>query len=186
MSKSEPQYIVRSTETIHDIAGDVVRMLKQLGQTLAVAESLTGGCIMAAITSVSGSSAVFTGGVVSYATPLKQKLLGVDADLIAQHGVIHSEIALQMAEGARETTTFDVPTTWGLSTTGVAGPTSQDNKPVGMVFIGLAEAKMSQGLGPFLFPGNREQIREATVVEALSLLRKELAIKLAAPVDVKA
>jgi len=177
MVNLEPQYINRSTETLHDVAGEVVRLLKQRGETLSVAESLTGGGIMAAITTVSGSSAVFRGGVVSYATPLKQKLLNVKADLIAEHGVIHSDVAQQMAEGARDITMIeDLPTTWGLSTTGVAGPASQDNKPVGMVFIGLASAQTSQGLGPFLFPGTRDQIREATVIEALALLRGALTI----------
>ena len=80
---------------------------------------------MEAITTVSGSSAVFRGGVVSYATPLKEKLLGVDAELIAEHGVIHADVARQMAEGARKATTFDgaEATTWGVGTTGVAGPT---------------------------------------------------------------
>jgi len=176
MANMEPQYINRSTETLHDVAAEVIRLLKKRDETLSVAESLTGGGIMAAITTVSGSSAVFRGGVVSYATPLKQKLLNVNADLIAENGVIQSDVAQQMAEGAREITKIDdIPTTWGISTTGVAGPISQDNKPVGTVFVGLASAQTSQGLGPFLFPGTRDQIREATVIEALSLLRNVLA-----------
>ncbi|OCL12552.1 hypothetical protein AOQ84DRAFT_352473 [Glonium stellatum] len=130
---------------------------------------------MAALTSVEGASAVFRGGVVSYATPLKQQLLNVDTKLISREGVIHSEVAEQMAEGARTITTFHgTPTTWGISTTGVAGPEPQDGKPVGMVFIGIASADGSQAWGPFSFPGTRDRIREATVIEALARLRETL------------
>ena len=166
----------RNTERLLDIASDVIRMLSRAGETVGVAESLTGGCVMAALTSVPGASAVFRGGVVPYATPLKQVLLNVDAGLIAREGVIHANVASQMAEGARKVTTFDdSPTTWGIGTTGVAGPTPQDGKPVGMVFIGLASPDGSRAWGPFNFSGPRERIRDATVMEALSQLREALA-----------
>lgn len=175
---SEIKYTKRAAETLRDVAGDVIQMLKQAGETLGVAESLTGGGVMAAITSVEGASAVFRGGVVSYATPLKQLLLKVDAELISQHGVIHGEVAEQMAIGARAITTFDdTPTTWGISTTGVAGPDPQDGKPVGMVFIGIASSGESRALGPFLFPGARDRVREATVMEVLTRLREMLAVR---------
>jgi len=165
----------RNTECLLDIATDVIQMLSRAGQTIGVAESLTGGGLMTALTSVPGASAVFRGGVVSYATPLKQQLLNVDADLIARQGVIHGDVAVQMAEGARSISTFGgSPTTWGLGTTGVAGPAPQDGKPVGMVFIGLASPDGSQALGPFQFPGTRERVREATVIEALWQLREVL------------
>lgn len=173
--ETEPKYISRSTETVHDIARDVIQLLKKNGDTVGVAESLTGGGIMAALTSVSGASAVFRGGVVSYATPLKQHLLNVDADLISTHGVIHEDVAAQMAAGARTITKVDnTDTTWGISTTGVAGPTPQDGKPVGMVFIGIASPTKSQGWGPFHFPGDRDGIRQATVLEALARMREVL------------
>ncbi|KAE8379856.1 hypothetical protein BDV26DRAFT_303402 [Aspergillus bertholletiae] len=168
-------YTQRSTKTLLDIATDIVQMLDQAGQTLGVAESLTAGGVMAALTSVPGSSAVFRGGVVSYATSLKQQLLGVDPDLIATMGVIDPTVATQMAEGARKVTTCgNSPTAWGVGTTGVAGPASQDGKPVGTVYIGIASPTGSQAWGPFNFPGTRERIREATVLEALSRLREEL------------
>ncbi|KAG9228901.1 competence-damaged protein-domain-containing protein [Amylocarpus encephaloides] len=177
-SSTGPQYIARCaqvTDTVFSNASEVVALLKKRGESLGAAESLSGGGLMAAITSISGASAVFRGGVVSYATPLKEELLKVKPELIAAHGVIHAEVSRQMAEGARTITTFnELPTTWGIGTTGVAGPASQDDKPVGMVFIGIASPKRSKGFGPFLFPGNREQIREATVIEALALLWKEL------------
>lgn len=170
------QYTERSTETLLDIAASVISQLRASGETVGVAESLTAGGVMAALTSVPGASAAFRGGVVSYATPLKQTLLGVDKGLIAREGVIHADVAIQMAEGARRATTFDGnPTTWGIGTTGVAGPDSQDGKPVGTVFIGIASPQGSQAWGPFQFPGSRERIREATVIEALSRLRNALA-----------
>ncbi|KAF4966448.1 hypothetical protein FZEAL_10655 [Fusarium zealandicum] len=172
---SSPQFIKRSSETLRDIAGDVVRMLKHAKETVAVAESLTGGGIMAAITSVEGASAVFRGGVVSYATGVKQNLLGVDANLVSLQGVIDGDVAQQMATGARTVTALDTTTTWGISTTGVAGPDLQDGKPVGMVFIGIATGDQSKALGPFQFPGDRDGIRQATVMEALSQLREMLA-----------
>lgn len=173
---SEPQYTVRSTETLDDLAGDVIRLLKQAKETLGVAESLTGGGLMAALTSVPGASAVFRGGVVPYATPLKQELLKVDGCLIQAEGVIHHDVAAQMATGVRTITTTPGAddTTWGVGTTGVAGPDPQDGKPVGTVYIGIASAKGSFGHGPFHFPGSRERVRTATVMEALALLRSEL------------
>lgn len=178
MASTKFQYIARcaqATDTVYGVASEAILLLKRRGDSLGVAESLTGGGLMAAITSIAGASAVFRGGVVSYDTRLKEELLKVESDLIAQHGVIHAEVSKQMAEGARTITTFNgLPTTWGIGTTGVAGPTSQDDKPVGMVFIGLASPQRSKGFGPFLFPGNREQIREATVIEALALLCNEL------------
>ncbi|KAF4451291.1 putative competence/damage-inducible protein CinA [Fusarium austroafricanum] len=90
------------TEAVETVAASVVAKLKQAGHSVGVAESLTGGSVMTAITSVPGSSAVFFGGVVSYATPLKQDILKVNRDLIAKEGVIYHEVARQMAEGARK------------------------------------------------------------------------------------
>ncbi|CAP67449.1 uncharacterized protein PODANS_1_24520 [Podospora anserina S mat+] len=169
-------FLARSTETLLDIAADVIQLLKSSNATVGVAESLTAGGVMVALTSVPGASAAFLGGVVSYATPLKQTLLSVDATLIAKEGVIHEEVASQMAEGARRITTHDdaPPTTWGVGTTGVAGPDKQDGKAVGTVYIGIASPTGSKAFGPFNFPGTRERIREATVMEALARLREEL------------
>ncbi|KAJ1328115.1 nicotinamide-nucleotide amidase [Microdochium nivale] len=166
----------RTSETLRDVVFDIISLLKQSGQTVAVAESLTAGGVMAALTSVGGASSVFRGGVVSYATELKEHLLNVDAALIAEHGVIHGEVARQMAVGARNIATTDSkkPTTWGVGTTGVAGPDLQDGKAVGTVFIGIASPDKTWALGPFNFPGDRDQIRQATVLEALSQLRNIL------------
>lgn len=173
---AEPDYTPRATETVYHIAREVVQLLNESSETLGVAESLTGGGIMSTMTSIEGCSSVFRGGVVSYATPLKQHLLQVDGDLISEHGVIHPGVAAQMATGARTVTTQEglTPTSWGIGTTGVAGPDPQDDKPVGMVYIGVSSASGSKGFGPFHFPGAREQVRQATILEALFLLRQEL------------
>ncbi|KAI1386603.1 putative competence/damage-inducible protein CinA [Hypoxylon trugodes] len=172
---SEPEYTKPNTETLSDIATNIIRTLSRNGETLGVAESLTAGGVMAALTSVPGASAVMRGGVVSYATPLKESLLHVDHDLITKKGPVHADVAAQMAEGARKATACNGSlTTWGIATTGVAGPEPQDGKPVGMVYIGIASPDGTQPLGPFCFPGSREQVREATVMEALSRLRDAL------------
>src|ERR1700761_1396896 len=107
MAPSDLQYIQRNTETLLDIASDVIRLLRSAGETVGVAESLTAGGVMAALTCVPGAHTAFRGGIVSYAPPLKQLLLQVDAELIAREGVIHADVAAQMAEGARKATTFD-------------------------------------------------------------------------------
>ncbi|KAI1933132.1 hypothetical protein LOZ65_000341 [Ophidiomyces ophidiicola] len=152
---AEPVYVPRSSETLYHIAREVVQLLKQSGETLAVFESLTGGEVMATLTSVEGCSAVFRA---------------------AGLYLMHSDVASQMATGARDVMTQQgmAQTSWGIGTTGVAGPAPQDEKPVGMVFIGVASAKGGKGFGPFLFPGSRERVRDATIIEALFLLRQEL------------
>ncbi|KAK4129343.1 hypothetical protein N657DRAFT_630253 [Parathielavia appendiculata] len=159
------------------MASDVINLLRAANQTIGVAESLTAGLVMSALAAVPGASDAFRGGIVSYATPLKHSLLGVSAELIAREGVIHPDVAAQMAEGARKATTpeGEEATAWGVGTTGVAGPDEQDGKPAGTVFIGIASHwGGSRALGPFLFPGPRERVREATVMEALARLREEL------------
>ncbi|KAI0098722.1 putative competence/damage-inducible protein CinA [Nemania sp. FL0031] len=161
-------YITRSTETLFDIASDVICLLCSAGETVSVTESFTAGGVMVALTSVPSASAAFCGGIVLYVTPLKQTFFYVDMDLIACEGVIHANIAVQMAEGAKGATTFnDKPTTWGIGTTGL----------VGTVFISIASPYGSQSWGPFCFPGTRERVREATVVEALSKLRDALSAR---------
>ncbi|KAK3380803.1 putative competence/damage-inducible protein CinA [Podospora didyma] len=170
-----------TTETLLDVATEAITLLRLADETVGVAESLTAGGVMAAITNVPGASSAFRGGVVSYATELKQSLLNVDPALIQREGVIHGDVAAQMAEGARTVTSFpdSKPTTWGIGTTGVAGPAMQDGKPVGMVFIGIASVGQETcAWGPFMFPGDREAIRQATVKTALGLLRDQLKVRL--------
>ncbi|MGW4392820.1 CinA family protein [Streptomyces sp. NPDC004685] len=115
-------------------AAVVLRLLAERGETLAVAESLTGGLVAADITSVPGASRVFRGSVTSYATELKRDVLGVDGTLLAERGAVDPEVALQMATGVRRLLGAD----WGIATTGVAGPDEQDGQPVGTVFVAVA------------------------------------------------
>jgi len=164
------------TENPLDLAIQIIALLTCTNQTLAVAESLTAGSLMAALTSAPGASAVFRGGVVSYTTELKQHLLHVDGALIAREGAVHPDVAAQMAEGVRRRTTVAgaETTTWGVGTTGVAGPDEQDGKPPGTVYIGVAGPEGARSWGPFRFPGDREMVREAAVGEALARLREVL------------
>ncbi|MFH8792122.1 CinA family protein [Streptomyces sp. NPDC017941] len=115
-------------------AAEVLRVLGERGETLAAAESLTGGLVAAEVTAAPGASQAFKGSVTSYATEVKRDLLGVDADLLAERGAVDGEVALQMAVGVREL----LGTDWGVATTGVAGPERQDGQPVGTVFVAVA------------------------------------------------
>lgn len=125
--------------------------------TIAVAESLTGGLLAAAITGVPGASAVFRGSVTAYATDLKASILGVDANLLDEVGAVHAEVARQMAEGVRRLCRADI----GVATTGVAGPTPQDGRPVGTVFVAVAgqESVESEQCSFGYRPGNGAQDR---------------------------
>ncbi|KAL7817950.1 competence-damaged domain-containing protein [Trichoderma aethiopicum] len=165
----------RIGETAFHTATDLVEKLRKAGQTVGVAESLTAGAVCSTIASAMGASNVFRGGCVAYGSELKEELLGVDKELIAKEGVIHADVAKQMAEGARRITSLKDgnTTTWGVGTTGVAGPEKQDDKPVGTVYIGIAGPKGTVSYG-YKFEGTREQIIEATAVEALHRLRKLL------------
>ncbi len=139
------------------------------GETVGCAESLTGGALAAELSATPGASATFVGGVVAYATRIKLDLLGVPADVVGEHGVVSAPCAEAMAAGARRVLRVD----WALSTTGVAGPESQDGKPVGRVHVGLAgpEGVLSVRLD---LGGDRTTIRATTVEHALDLLQHHL------------
>jgi nicotinamide-nucleotide amidase len=163
-------------EEPEDIAKKIVKALKGKHETLAIAESLTGGSLMALITSRDGSSSVFRGGMVTYATSLKHKLLSVDPELILEHGAVDGEVALQMALGAQLRTSInDVPTTWGLSTTGIASGWVE-NKEHETVFIRVTSDEHSEFFGPFKFEGDRDAVRKATAKEALVRLLKRIEV----------
>ena len=141
----------------------VLALLQERGETLATAESLTGGRLAAALTGVPGASKSYVGGVVAYATSVKQDLLGVPAGLIERYGVISAECALAMARGAAGVT----GAAWGIGTTGVAGPDGQDGHPPGTVHVGLVGPGVSTALALELV-GGREAIQDRTCMEALS------------------
>ena len=115
-------------------AADLHALLRTAGASVATAESLTGGRLAALLTSVPGASATYVGGVVTYATELKQSLLGVPEALVAEHGVVSAPCARAMARGARALT----GATYALATTGVAGPDRQEGHPPGTVYVALA------------------------------------------------
>lgn len=159
-------------------AADVVRLLRVRGETVAVAESLTGGLVAAEITAVPGASQAFRGSVTAYATALKHELLGVDAGLLATRGAVDAQVAAQMAAGVRKALGAD----WGIATTGVAGPEPQDGQPVGTVFVAVdgpfGPDSGSAGGGkvePLRLNGDRAEIRMESVRSVLALLLKELA-----------
>ncbi|AOR31755.1 damage-inducible protein CinA [Streptomyces fodineus] len=159
-------------------ATELVRLLTVRGETLAVAESLTGGLVAAEITSVPGASKVFRGSVTAYATELKHELLGVDATLLRQRGAVDPQVAGQMAAGVRKALGAD----WGIATTGVAGPEPQDGQPVGTVFVAvdgpLTDYSGSAGGGKveaLRLNGSRAEIRMESVRSVLASLLGQLA-----------
>ncbi|MFF6999615.1 CinA family protein [Streptomyces sp. NPDC008313] len=159
------------------VAADVLRLLTVRGETLAVAESLTGGLVAAELTAVPGASKALRGSVTAYATELKHRVLGVDATLLAEHGAVDPQVAAQMAAGVRKALGAD----WGIATTGVAGPDPQDGQPVGTVFVavagppGPADGAVDGGkVASLRLNGVRAEIRMESVRSVLALLLEEL------------
>jgi len=152
-------------------AGEIIALLTAHGRSVATAESLTGGLLAAALTGIPGASAAFRGGVVAYATGLKAVLLGVEPALLDRVGAVSAEVAGAMAGGVAGR----LGATFGVSTTGVAGPDPAEGKPPGTVFIAV-----SAGRGPgepreprvqrLALAGGRDDIRRETVAAALALL----------------
>src|SRR5262245_43738145 len=147
----------------------IVGLLIASGQTVGTAESLTGGLVAAALTTVPGASAVFRGGIVAYAADLKSALLSVPADLIDRVGTVHRDVALAMASGAKTT----LGATVGAATTGVAGPDPADGQPVGTVHIAVSthERAVHEAL---LLSGDRPEIRRGAVDHLLNVLVRKV------------
>jgi nicotinamide-nucleotide amidase len=149
----------------------VVNLLTDREQTLAVAESCTGGFLAHRITNVPGASAVFLAGYVTYANEAKEGMLGVDPCLISAHGAVSENVARAMAEGARR----QANATFALATTGIAGPGGgTDEKPVGTVFVALAGDGSPTQVRGFRFPDDRPTFKELTTQAALEMLRRSL------------
>ena len=151
------------------LAAEVIRMCRERGLTLATAESLTGGLVCAALTSVPGSSHVVRGSVVAYATDRKSAVLGVPAGLLAERGAVDADVARAMAEGVRRVMAADV----GLATTGVAGPEPQDGHPVGTVFVAVSGPGL-EVVERLALSGDRAMVRVATVCAVLEHCRDAL------------
>ncbi|MEU3922190.1 CinA family protein [Streptomyces sp. NPDC029004] len=151
-------------------AAQVLALLAERGETLAVAESLTGGLVAAELTAVPGASKTFRGSVTAYATTLKRDVLGVDGTLLAERGAVDPEVARQMAAGVREV----LGASWGIATTGVAGPEPQDGQPVGTVYVAVAGPEGTGKVAALRLNGGRVDIRRESVRSVLDLLAGEL------------
>lgn len=143
----------------------LVEKLNEKHMTIATAESCTGGMIGACITSVSGASNVYNEGYITYSNDAKEKNLGVSHTTLETHGAVSEETACEMADGVRKKSNADI----GIAVTGIAGPTGgTDEKPVGLVYIGVA-TKGGVQAHRFVFSGDRDAVRKSTVENAIKL-----------------
>lgn len=156
---------------------EIADALRDREETLAVAESCTGGLIGAAITAVPGASDYFDSGLTTYAYDAKRRHLGVSREALDEHGAVSEPVARQMAQGVRDVA--DV--TWGIATTGVAGPTGgTEEDPVGTVYIGISYAgpwgseSSFASVSRYVFDGDRADVRAKTVDRALEDLLEAL------------
>lgn len=137
--------------------------------TIATAESCTGGLVASRLTDLSGASNYFKGGVVAYTNEIKKLILHVEAETLEKFGAVSSQTALEMATNVREI----FSTTIGLSTTGVAGPLTSENKPVGLVFIAIVGEDFSE-VKEFHFIGSRTEIKFQAADEVFNLLMRKV------------
>lgn len=151
-----------------DVSG-IVADAAAAGLTVATAESLTAGMVCAELGSVPGASGMLMGAVVAYQNSVKERLLGVSADLLARAGSVDAEVARRMAQGVRRLT----GATLGVATTGVAGPEPHDGQPVGTVFIALAD-EYGAWCARHHFEGNRSAVRRRTTAQALLQLQQAI------------
>ncbi|TSI16217.1 CinA family protein [Brevibacterium aurantiacum] len=162
MPRPEPPTRVRSepvNETdLFSRSQHLITTCAQVGLSVAGAESLTGGRFVATLVDVPGASAVVRGGLITYATDLKSRLAGVDADQLEETGPVDEVVAAQMAAGAARECVSDI----GVACTGVAGPEPQDDKPVGLVYTAIAFAGKAQ-VSEHHFAGDRDAVRAQTV-----------------------
>jgi nicotinamide-nucleotide amidase len=158
------------SEDERSIAEIVLELAREQGVTLATAESCTGGLVASRLTSVSGSSDVFRGGVVAYSNDVKAAELGVPRGVLEEHGAVSAETAKAMAEGARERLGADL----AVAVTGVAGPGGgTEEKPVGLVYLHAA-GPFGEAARKTDLPGDREMVRGRATAAALHLLRAVL------------
>ena len=154
-------------ESLEEIVGMYLVMRQK---TVAVAESCTSGLLAERLTRNSGSSSYFLGGAICYSNELKTKMAGVPQTLIEEHGAVSQPVAQAMAEGIRARTGAAI----GMAITGIAGPTGgTPEKPVGLVFVGLADERGTQ-VREFRFPGDRERVRHWATLMALEMIRRRI------------
>ncbi|NOQ53988.1 MAG: nicotinamide-nucleotide amidohydrolase family protein [Thermoplasmata archaeon] len=149
---------------------EVGRLLTERGETLAIAESLTGGLVTSRITDVPGSSAYLVEGVIAYANEAKEARLGVEEATLIAHGAVSEPVAREMAEGIMKR----AGTTWGISTTGIAGPTgATEEKPLGLVYVAVAGPQGTE-VRRNVFPGTRLAVKHASSEAVLALLLEQM------------
>lgn len=166
IAKEQPYYLGSGDH--FDLATTVVKLLKQRGNKITAAESLTGGMFQSTICSVPGASNVFDGGFVTYAASAKEKLIGVPVDVVDQNGVVSAQTAAAMAEGCRRKMNVEV----GLGFTGVAGPDALEGHPAGTVWLGMSRAGHPTQTKQLRLPSNysRQQIRQLAVQYGLQMV----------------
>ena len=173
LSRLGDYYFGEDDETLESAIG---KLLTGRGETLALAESCTGGLLAKRLTDRAGSSAFFTEGLVTYSNEAKERLLGVPHELLVEHGAVSEPVAKAMAEGVRKTAGTD----YGLSVTGVAGPDGgTEEKPVGLVFVGISDAEgtVAERLDLSAWRRSREAIRERSANRAFDLLRHRILLE---------
>ena len=167
LSRLGDYYFGEDDETLESAVG---RLLKESGYTLALAESCTGGLLAKRLTDIAGSSAYLEEGLVTYSNESKERLLGVPREMLREHGAVSEPVARKMAESVRELAGTD----YGLSVTGIAGPDGEtEEKPVGLVYVGLSDAQETsvERLDLSAWARSREAIRERSANRALDILR---------------
>lgn len=161
--------VALTAEELERAAAEVIAAAVASRRTLATAESLTGGMVGQTLCTVPGASAVFQGGVISYASSVKEQVLGVDGELLNERGSVDPQVAEQMAAGAARVCDAQV----AVSTTGVAGPQPHDGKPVGCVYLGVFSPRGVRQIERH-YTGDRAAIRAQATWDALKLLLEEL------------
>ncbi len=173
------EYTIKYTRTlkkgsIDDKLKEVHKLLLEKGLTISVCESCTGGLLGSYLSKLPKSSNFFKGGIISYMSQIKEKVLGISKDLIEEKGVVSKEVAELMCKNTREIFESDI----SVSITGLAGPTPGDGKdrekPIGLVYIGLINNKGYKKIQEFLFKGDRESIRKKACESALSMIKESL------------
>jgi PncC family amidohydrolase len=153
-----------------DVAEEIGRQLTDRGETLAIAESLTGGLVGSMVTDVPGSSAYFLEGIVAYSNDAKMALLNVEEETLVRHGAVSKQVAREMARGVRK----GAGAHWGIATTGIAGPTGDTpDKPIGLVYLAVC-GRGRTVVRRKVFNGDRLEVKGASARAVLRLLLEEL------------
>jgi len=164
----EERFLMALPNEILGFAAEIVEHLRQRGETISTAESLTAGAVSSALVTISGASDVFVGGVTAYRDEIKTSPLGIDPELIEKYSVISEEVAVAMAEGARK----KIGSTWAISTTGIAGPGDYLGIREGTVWIAIA-GPINQTL-QLTLDGGRDGVREGAISSAIGTFARIL------------